>query len=116
VVLTSLSEAQPLVILEAAAVGIPAVATDVGACREMILGRTDEAPALGAAGVVTPLANPAATAQALRWLLIDPQSYEQCSLAAQQRVRQYYNKAELDSAYRRLYQEFLEMPTAVGRA
>ena len=37
--LTSLSEAQPLVILEAGAAGIPSVATDVGACREMITAR-----------------------------------------------------------------------------
>ena len=39
VVLTSLSEAQPLVILEAGAAGVPVVATDVGACGEMILGQ-----------------------------------------------------------------------------
>ena len=35
-VLTSISEAQPLTILEAGAAGIPCIATDVGACREMI--------------------------------------------------------------------------------
>src|SRR3546814_18617729 len=42
IVLTSISEAQPLVILEAGAAGVPTVATDVGACREMILGPPDE--------------------------------------------------------------------------
>ena len=42
VVLTSFSEGQPLVILEAYAWGVPVVATDVGACREMIEGRTEE--------------------------------------------------------------------------
>ena len=38
VVLTSFSEGQPLVILEAYAWGLPVIATDVGACREMIEG------------------------------------------------------------------------------
>src|SRR5581483_346526 len=55
IVLTSISEGQPLVILEAGAAGIPSVATDVGACREIIMGREDEQPALGQGGVVTTL-------------------------------------------------------------
>ncbi len=108
VVLTSVSEAQPLVILEGAAVGIPSVATDVGACREMILGRSDEAPALGPGGAVTPLASPAATADALRRLLTDPELYGRCGQAARERVRRYYNKTDLDGAYRRLYEELAE--------
>ena len=45
VVLTSFSEGQPLVILEAYAWGLPVIATDVGACREMIEGRTERRPA-----------------------------------------------------------------------
>jgi glycosyltransferase involved in cell wall biosynthesis len=110
VVLTSLSEAQPLVILEAGAAGIPTVATDVGACREMILGRADEAPALGAGGVVTPVANPAATAEALAHLLGDTAFRERCSLAIQSRVRQHYDKADLDARYRALYAELIEAP------
>lgn len=108
-VLTSVSEAQPLVILEGAAVGVPAVATDVGSCREMILGRSDEQPPLGAAGAVTPLANPAATADALRRLLTDGEAYQRCSDAAQQRVRQYYDKTNLDRAYRDLYEQHIAM-------
>jgi glycosyltransferase involved in cell wall biosynthesis len=109
VVLTSISEAQPLVILEAAACGIPSVATDVGACRELILGRSDEEPSLGAGGVVTPLANPVATASALRWLLMDRDAYARCGQAAQARVRRYYDKADLDLAYGRLYAEHIDM-------
>lgn len=108
-VLTSVSEAQPLVILEGAAVGVPAVATDVGSCREMIHGRSDEQPPLGEAGVVTPLANPAATAEALRRLLTDGEFYERCSRTAQQRVRRYYNKTDLDHAYQELYEAHIQM-------
>lgn len=43
-VLTSISEAQPLVLLEAGAASIPCVTTDVGSCREIIEGLPEEAP------------------------------------------------------------------------
>ena len=44
---------------------MPTVATDVGACREMIEGRRDEVPALGPGGAITGLADPQATGKAL---------------------------------------------------
>jgi glycosyltransferase involved in cell wall biosynthesis len=103
-VLTSISEAQPLVILEGGAAGIPTVATDVGSCRELILGRSDEAPALGPAGEVTPLCNPSATAQALARLLTDADWYAQCSAAIRERVRRYYDKTTVDATYRDVYE------------
>ena len=62
VVLTSLSEGQPLVILEAYAAGLPVVATYVGACRELIEGGDEADRALGPSGIVTRVANPAETA------------------------------------------------------
>ncbi len=114
VVLTSLSEAQPLVILEAGAAGIPCVATDVGACREMVLGRSDEAPSIGAGGVVTPVANPAATAEALARLLGDTAFRERCSLAIRARVRRHYDKADLDLRYRELYERLMAAPGEAG--
>src|SRR5207248_2376717 len=52
-VLTSISEAQPLVILEGHAAGVPVVATNVGACEELLYGRTPEDRALGPSGVIT---------------------------------------------------------------
>ena len=61
VVLTSFSEGQPLVILEAYAWGVPVVATDVGACREMIEGRSDEDRRIGPSGIVTRVAAPKET-------------------------------------------------------
>jgi polysaccharide biosynthesis protein PelF len=103
-VLTSISEAQPLTILEAGATGIPSVATDVGACREMILGRPSEDPALGPGGAVTPLCNPAATAGAIARLLEDDRWYSRCSRAIQARVRLSYNKDDLNRLYAGLYE------------
>jgi polysaccharide biosynthesis protein PelF len=103
IVLTSISEAQPLVILEAGAAGIPSVVTDVGACREMIYGDRRETEPLGAGGEVTPLANPTATAHAIVRLLTDPAYWERSSRAIRERVRMYYSKPALDRAYRELY-------------
>src|SRR3546814_17921359 len=50
IVLTSLSEAQPLVILDGGACGVPVVAPDVGSCREMIEGRTPTVDRPGGTG------------------------------------------------------------------
>lgn len=112
IVLTSISEAQPLVILEAGAAGVPTVATDVGACREMILGPPDESPALGAGGAITPLANPQATAAALAALLRNPETLAAASRAIQERVRLRYNKRHLDRIYGDLYAEAIALPDA----
>ncbi|MDO8527780.1 MAG: GT4 family glycosyltransferase PelF, partial [Deltaproteobacteria bacterium] len=78
VVLTSLSEAQPYVILEANIVGIPVVATDVGACREMLEGHGLEDRMLGPSGLVTEVSNPLATANAIVHLMTDKLFYGQC--------------------------------------
>jgi glycosyltransferase involved in cell wall biosynthesis len=112
VVLTSLSEAQPLVILEAGAAGLPMVATDVGACREMILGRNDERPALGPGGAITPLCNPSATAQELASLLTDRERYDSCSRAIRERTRTHYNKNVVDRTYRELYEKHIRREAA----
>lgn len=106
-VLTSISEAQPLVLLEAGAAGIPLVATDVGACRELIEGTDDESPALGVGGIVTPLASPASTADAIYTLLSDNDLYERASRAIAARMDQYYNETIQQQAYRNLYAQYL---------
>jgi glycosyltransferase involved in cell wall biosynthesis len=111
IALTSISEAQPLVILEAGAAAIPSVATDVGACREMILGRSSESPALGDGGVVTELSNPTATANGLARLLMDGEFYQSCCRAIQERARRYYNKKDLDKTYRDLYEHYRKLET-----
>jgi glycosyltransferase involved in cell wall biosynthesis len=113
IALTSISEAQPLVLLEAGAAGVPSVATDVGSCRDMILGSADEDPPLGPGGFVTPLANPAATAKALTDLLTDTDLRQRCGQAIRQRTKQCYNKKVVDNIYRTLYEEYLTTPDRV---
>jgi len=107
IALTSISEAQPLTVLEAGAAGIPSVVTDVGACQELILGRADEEPNLGPGGAVTPVASPTATAAALGRMVRDPDWRNRCGEAMRERVSRYYNKHVIDRIYGDLYRDLL---------
>ncbi len=107
VVLTSISEAQPYVILEANISGIPVVSTDVGACREMLDGSTDDDRNLGPSGIITEVANPAQTAQAIIKLIQEKDFYETCSQAGKTRVKMYYNQEDLLSKYLNIYERHL---------
>ena len=60
--LTSISEGQPLTILESYAAHCPVIATDVGNCRELIYGPTDS---FGSAGILTHIMNLEEIAQAM---------------------------------------------------
>lgn len=113
VVLSSISEAQPLVILEAGAAGIPSVATNVGSCREMLEG--SEGDDFGPGGIVVPLASPAAMAEALARLLMDDVFYEQCSNAIRKRVEKYYSSDDQFRSYRELYREMISKKAIIQR-
>ena len=104
-VLTSFSEGQPLVILEAGAAGIPVVASDVGACREQLEGRDAIDRSLGPSGVVTRLAAPQETAAAIVRLARDPELRRRMGAAGQRRVATFYRERATLSAYRTLYVE-----------
>ncbi len=109
--LTSLSESQPLVILEAGAAGIPFVATNVGSCREILEGRADEVPALGPGGIVTGLVAPGEIADAVASLLLDPELRRRYGETLRRRVAQVYTSEKAASAYRGLYQQHIAAPT-----
>ena len=103
--LTSMSEALPLVVLEAFASGLPVLTTDVGACREMVEGRTPEDRALGSAGAVVPIAAPEQTARAALSLLGDPARWRKAQRAAVRRVEAHYTQEQMVDAYRQVYRE-----------
>ncbi len=109
-VLTSVSEAQPLVLLEVGAAGIASIATDVGSCAEIILGKPDETPALGRGGAIVPLASPLAVADAMCELLMNPARLAAAGQAMRERVLRHYNKPQCDAAYRGLYETHRRAP------
>ncbi|MDR9750551.1 GT4 family glycosyltransferase PelF [Pseudomonas sp. SZMC_28357] len=107
-VLTSISEAQPLVILEAWAAGTPVVSSDVGSCRELIEGGIAEDRDLGHAGKVVAIADPQATCAAILELLRSPQRWESAQASGLLRVNRYYTEALMLQRYRDLYQAAME--------
>ena len=102
-VLTSISEALPLVLLEGFASGLPALATDVGACREIIFGSSADDRALGAAGALTHIADPEATARAALALLGDEGRWRAAQASGVARVERYYAQPDILAAYRSIY-------------
>lgn len=116
VVLSSISEALPLVVLEAFAAGIPVVATDVGSCRDLVFGLEGADRALGPAGSVVSIANPAELAQAMLRLLQSPQLWTAARDAAIARAEQYYTSERMHASYDRMYRTLLEKPVAAAQA
>ena len=110
VVLTSLSESQPLTLLEAGAAGIPFVATNVGSCREIIEGRSDEQPPLGPGGIVTPVVAPEAIATAVERLLRDHDLRRSYGQTLRQRVRASYTSERAAKAYSDIYRDLRNKP------
>lgn len=102
-VLTSISEAQPLVLLEAGAAGIPCVATDVGSCREILEGAPDENPNLGLGGRIAPVMDSDAIGQAVVDLLGDPALRRRCGEALRTRVATHFTSEGSANQYRALY-------------
>jgi len=99
VVLSSIREAQPLVILEAYAAGIPVVSTRVGNVPEML--DYDE----------NLLADPKDSeklAQAVIYLYNNPQYLKKLTEQNKVKVTQFYNKNDLIATYDNLYKNHID--------
>ena len=110
--LSSISEGQPMVVLEAAATGLPIVSTDVGSCREIIEGFEAD-PAKGCGGIVVEPCNPKAIAEALATILLDDALRSQMAEVLRRRVASYYHKDRVTRLYEGLYAELMSQ-TASG--
>ena len=106
-VLTSISEGQPLTILEAACAGVPTVATDVGSCSELLLGRTEEDRAIGPSGIITNIGQPRETGEALARILGDEALRQKMIANGFERIERYYRQDQVVARYHEVYDVWL---------
>lgn len=108
VVLSSISEALPLVVLEAYGAGVPVVCTDVGSCRQLVYGLEGEDADLGPSGRIVGIAAPQELADAALELLTDADAWRTAQQAAMARVERYYTEGLMFDSYRGIYRACLE--------
>lgn len=101
---TAAGPSEPRALVEAMAAGVPLVATDAGARRELLLGRTAEDRALGAAGLLAPIADHEAIAAAIVRVLRDHALARRLAEAGEARVDRFYRRERTLEAYRALYE------------
>ena len=102
-ILTSISEGQPLTILEGYAAHIPAIATDVGNCRGLIYGESDD---FGDAGILTHIMNVEEIADAMVDLAIHPNKRREMGENGYRRVMAKYKIEDMQKTYGDIYWDF----------
>lgn len=102
-VLSSISEGQPLSVLESFAAGRPCVTTDVGCCRELLEGAKGDT--LGEAGICVPPMHKDELERALYRMCSQDELRDEMGKVGQLRVKTYYTHEISMNLYRELYQE-----------
>ncbi len=102
--LTSISEGQPLSILEGLASGIPFIATDVGNCREILSGWTD----IGKAGVIIPPTSYTDLGKELIKLYQNKNRLKEYAENGKIIVKKYYTKDFYINRYKEIYKKLGE--------
>jgi glycosyltransferase involved in cell wall biosynthesis len=103
-VLSSVSEGQPLALLEAMACGIPVVATDVGSCSEIIFGTSGDDDVHGACGEVVNSKDFIELSKAILKFANNPELYKNASQIAKMRVEKRYGLKNMLYSYRKIYE------------
>lgn len=99
-ILSSLSEGQPLVILEGFAAKKPFVSTNVGDCKNLIVGNNDD---FGDAGIVVPLMNTEKMSKAILKIANDKELRENMGMNGYKRVNKFHKDSDIYRKYRELY-------------
>lgn len=103
ILLTSISEGQPLSILEGFAASRPCVCTNVGCCNELVHGNND---GFGDAGFIVPIMDYEKIADALITLCEDEKLRRAMGEAGRNRLIQSYSEEKFLRDYRDLYDLF----------
>lgn len=101
-VLSSLSEGQPLAVLEGFAASKPFITTNVGNCREMLY-CCDETDDFGKAGIVVPILGINPMAKAMLELAADEQKRIEMGKAGLQRAKKFFDVHETFQKYQEIY-------------
>lgn len=104
-ILTSISEGQPLTILESYAAHKPVIATDVGNCRGLIYGETDS---FGDAGILTHVMNVEEITEAMVELAKDEEKRLEFGENGYKRLMAKYKLSDMQETYREIYSSFEE--------
>ena len=108
IILTSISEGQPMAILEAMSASKPVIATKVGNCEGLIMGeREGDLPC----GIVTPIMSIEKISNAIIELAQDPEKRKQYGENGKKRVTERYPKGKLIDTYRSLYTSLINNTT-----
>ena len=118
--LTSISEGQPLTILESYAAHKPVIATDVGNCRELIYGSNDD---FGEAGILTHIMNIEEIAHAMVTMSLQEEERLRMGEAGYKRVNAFYRIEQMKAVYQDIYKgfsdkqglEWTEEPFSIGK-
>lgn len=102
-ILTSISEGQPLTILESYAAKVPVIATDVGNCKGLIYGENDD---FGIAGRVVHIMNIAEIAKAITDLAADPDMRRRMGENGYNRLMAKYKVEYMKQTYTEIYRDF----------
>lgn len=103
--LTSISEGQPLSILEGFAAKKPCIATNVGNCRGLIEGEKDQ---FGNAGYIVPVMGVAEIARVILKMAESKERREQMGQAGYDRVVAHYREKDVFNEYEYLYKTMTE--------
>ncbi|WP_077532799.1 GT4 family glycosyltransferase PelF [Massiliimalia massiliensis] len=101
-VLSSLSEGQPLAILEGFAAKKPFIATNVGNCRGLIEGEFDD---WGRAGYIVPIMSASQMARAMVKMAGNAPKRRKMGDIGYQRVRAFYDQSDIYQRYYQLYRQ-----------
>ena len=105
-ILTSISEGQPLTILESFAARKPVIATDVGNCHGLICGEKDD---FGAAGIVTHIMNVDEIAQAMVDMARNGERRRIMGENGYLRAQSRYRMEQMRQNYWKIYRDFAEI-------
>lgn len=111
-VLSSISEGQPLAVLESLAAARPCVTTDVGCCRELLKGYREDN--FGKAGIYVPPMHPEMLASAMETMCKRNEERLAMGRAGRERVKKYYVHDDMIGNYLKNYEEVLSQWRVLG--